>query len=355
MSATPWKVEGNNLKLYEIIIHPISGFGTPIKGDTLFGHFCWQVVYDPSLLEGGLEKQISIYQEKPFAIFSSAFFRLKASTTSYILKRPDMPLSRLFSIAKECRAGRFKNLKEKKKKKWMVILQPTTIDLSSVEFISDEELFEMASQQVKGKKWTLSSPKEIIQLVSQPHNTINRLTNTTGIAPFAPYTQEYFHYLPGIELVVFVLLNESATDIDKIHTALKRIGKWGYGKDASIGMGRFEVSEIHPLSPVQAENADACYTLAPSVPEKGCYSKLWFNPFIRYGKHGDKLVHNRNPFKNPVVMADEGAVFKPKDEKLFKKPYLGSAINNVSITEKRAVVQGYSPYIPIKNLECFHG
>ena len=57
------------MKLYEIIIKPESGFGTPLKGDTIFGHFCWQAVYNPDLLNGGFDKRIACYGQRPFAVF----------------------------------------------------------------------------------------------------------------------------------------------------------------------------------------------------------------------------------------------------------------------------------------------
>ena len=49
------------MKLYDVTIHPLSAFGTPLKGDTLFGQFCWQVAYDPGLVDGGLEKNLDRY------------------------------------------------------------------------------------------------------------------------------------------------------------------------------------------------------------------------------------------------------------------------------------------------------
>ena len=113
-------------------------------------------------------------------------------------------------------------------------------------------------------------------------------------------------------------------------------------------MGHFEVKKWKELSSLRLDSTDACYTLAPSVIEKDMYSEVWFMPFVRYGKHGDRLVHGRNPFKNPVVMADEGAVFKPKDTSVLDKPYLGRAVSSVSLSLKETVVQGYAPYLPMK-------
>ena len=94
--------------------------------------------------------------------------------------------------------------------------------------------------------------------------------------------------------------------------------------------------------------ATACYALAPTVPDESIYEKIYFSPFVRFGKHGDMLAKSSNPFKNPVILADEGAVYIPKDKSAFEKPYLGRAVTGVSKAQNQAVVQGYAPYLPIK-------
>ena len=88
------------MKLYEITIQPISGFGTPLKGDTIFGHFCWQARYNPTLLAGGLQKQIDRYAERPFAVFSSAMPKIEADNT-HALRRPALPMPILFPSIKD--------------------------------------------------------------------------------------------------------------------------------------------------------------------------------------------------------------------------------------------------------------
>ena len=349
------------MKLYEFTIKPVSGFGTALKGDTLFGHFCWQVVHDHSLINGEnslteehkslagsvkLANLLQSYEKKPFAIFSSAFPRL-AFPLRYALKKPDLPQHLLFADDKtDCKEHQRK-IKEKKKKKWMLVEGGANLSLLKAGNFKDDDLLNPKEllEKISGTKTENSS---FLRTFVQPHNSINRLTNTTGTDPFAPYVQESVHYYPETELVIFVLIDESATDADRIRLGLERIGKWGYGRDASIGMGRFTVVNKAELTLPDASEANAIYTLAPSVPLKGAFSKAWFTPFTRFGKHGDKLASRKNPFKNPVIMADEGAVFEPADRTCFEKPYWGQAIRNVSKSQENTVVQGYAPYLPLK-------
>lgn len=57
---------------------------------------------------------------------------------------------------------------------------------------------------------------------------------------------------------------------------------------------------------------------------------------------------HRIPFKNPIIMADEGGIFKPKNLGVFHRPYIGTAVMNISKAEPKSVAQGYSLYIPVK-------
>ena len=339
------------MKLYAIHIKPASGFGTGLKGDTLFGHFCWQAAYDGSLVEGGLERQIAAYPEKPFAVFSSAFPVLKnGDKKTYVLKRPDLPFSFMLPAVKD-KAENIRRKKEFKKKKWMLVGKNLRPDVKTAEFISNDTLLDKAFNQLPSaalRQLRKAESPGFIKVYSQSHNTINRLTQTTGKGMFAPYTTENHYYFPEALLAVFVLVDTSATDIDRIRLGFDRIGKWGFGRDASTGLGRFSVDEVKELEPQLSVDATACYTLAPCVPEKGAFKECFFTPFVRYGKHGDRLATHANPFKNPVIMADEGAVFVPQHKDLIGKPFVGRAVTGISKAMPETVVQGYAPCLPLK-------
>lgn len=331
------------MKLYGISLRPSSGFGTSLKGDTLFGHFCWQAAYDPKLLNGGLDKWIACYGEKPFAVFSSSVPYLPGKAAPFAVKKPDLPRQFLFRVdaAKQSKEEQIRTRKENNKKKWLLLDKSLSINLSDPIYRTDSELAQMTAQGNAPKTWAFS--------LEQPHNTINRMTSTTGEGAFAPFSETVHFYQEGIELVTFVLVDEEATDIGRVCQGLERIGQFGFGKNASTGLGRFRLGSLceeMKLAPRKGHNA--VYALAPVVPKKGVYRNCYFQPFVRFGKHGDRLVHSNHPFKNPVVMADEGAVFVPEDERGFEKPYMGSPVWNTSKALKHAVVQGYAPYLPFQ-------
>ncbi|MBN2299299.1 MAG: hypothetical protein JXM72_11935 [Deltaproteobacteria bacterium] len=340
------------MKLYEITIKPTTGFGTPLKGDTFFGHFCWQAAYDSTILDKGLDHWVDIYKRQPFIIFSSAFPKFIDNGRSwYALKRPDLPMNKLFRVQGKDRCEMIKDRKEKKRLKWIRVEEDLCIDLKKATYLSDTNLAEesqkQATEQMKSamKK---SSVKGFSMTYEQQHNTINRLISTTGEGMFAPYTLSAISYYPETELSLFCLLDEEATDIERVQTAVERIGAFGFGRDASIGMGRFSLGEVIDIPIPESSGYDAWYTLSPCVPEKGVFSKIYYTPFVRFGRHGDVLAKSSNPFKNPVIMADEGAVFIPANKDVFNRPYTGTGITGVSKAEPRSIHQGYAIHLPVK-------
>lgn len=343
------------MKTYEITIKPISGFGTPLKGDTIFGHICWQAAYDSSLFGYSIDQLLSDYMTNPFLVISSAFFKIgHKGKIIRVFKRPDMPLSELFDFHGKSKKDIIKERKDYKGKKWMKIPGDGRIEsLKKIDYISDNDLLKEAiiplPEEVQ-REARKKGAKSFIAKFTQPHNTINRLTNTTGEDRFAPYASVQNVFLGQIEVIFYAGLREDIS-IEQTHLALQRIGEIGFGKDASTGLGKFDVisAEEIDLFSLGSRNPNACYTLSPSVPEKNTFLQVYFTPFTRFGKHGDVLAKSANPFKNPVIMADEAAVLMPVDmDKILTKPYIGTAVTGISKVEPDAVTQGYSLYIPVK-------
>ncbi len=339
------------MRLFEFTIRPTSGFGTPLKGDTLFGHFCWQAAYDSSLLDGGLVEHIESYGQSPFAVFSSAWPRFGDAKPVYAMKRPDLPMHRLFPAGKEeSRKELMERRKERMAKKWMLVGASLSFDIQSIQLVAECRLSEMATVERTSAitDHFLSNRKRYTSEFNQPHNSINRLTMSTGDAPFAPFSEGCTFFIPGAQLAIFVLVDDKVTDASRVRRALERIGHLGFGKDSSTGRGRFEVTNHSELPLPNMPSADACYVLGPTVPERNAFTQSFFSPFIRFGKHGDRFARSRNPFKNPIVMADEGAVFVPGNRDTFRTPYIGRAVHGISLSEKKTVAQGYSIYLPVK-------
>ena len=307
------------MKTYVVKIKPLTGFGTHIKGDSLFGHICWQAYYDSDLFDSSLEQLLQDYEENPFIVVSSAF---PVKNNKIYLKRPSMPLHKLFEIPENEIVKRRKELKSRDYFALELPLPPLNkIKYEKINFL------------IEGQ---------------QSRCTINRITGTTGLAPFTPYNVGKFYF--DCDLAMFVGLRDDLK-IEKLITVLERIGKYGYGKDATVGYGKFEVTAWEEVNLMIKENYNALYTLSPLVPRREEIEDIYFTPFVRFGRHGSFLAKSKNPFKNPVIFADESAIIIPKQKPL--KPYIGMAIKDISKTCPQAVTQGYSLILPVEVQEWF--
>ncbi len=349
------------MKIYEITVKPISGFGTPLKGDTIFGHFCWQIFYDDTLIGKSLEDLLFSYSNSPFIIFSSMFPKFSLDNGgkyTYALKTPNLPVDKLFNIEGD-KKEKISKRKEYKNKKWMLLKEGKKFKFfKDLELINDKELYEKAQKELTEEyKMTMHKTVEsgFISSINQYHNKIDRNTGTTGGEGFAPYAVEQEFFYPEVELALFIGIDETVVKIDQVKEGLERIGSLGFGKDASTGLGRFALAKEGEtnLADMGSDKPNACYTLSPCVPQKNIFSEMYFTPFTRFGKHGDVLAKSSNPFKNPVIMADEGGIFKPEtengnDKKIFNKPYIGTSVTSISKVEPKTISQGYSLYIPVE-------
>jgi CRISPR-associated protein Csm4 len=197
----------------------------------------------------------------------------------------------------------------------------------------------------------------------QPHNSINRCTNTTGEG-HAPYSLNQFWYgqrqtakderpSPEAEVAwdIYGVLDETRLDATTLQQALQDLGAWGFGRDASIGLGKFEVSDFAPFElPVQA-HANAWLTLAPCAPQGLAWDepRCFYQPFTRFGRHGDRSVHLGKPFKTPVLLANTAAVLTPKS--FTPAGFVGQGLGGDGRLSKiiaATVQQGYAPVVGIR-------
>lgn len=188
------------MKIYEVTIKPISGFGTPLKGDTIFGHLCWQIAYDEKLLGGTLDALLANYQLKPFAVFSSAYPKFYIDKKYfYAFKTPDLPMDELFNLPDD-KKEKIKKRKEYKAKKWMMVEERKGFSsFRELKFLSNKELLEKAKDNISDemrKQMRRADAKNFISAFSQSHNKINRLTSTTSKEGFAPFTVEHEVFYP---------------------------------------------------------------------------------------------------------------------------------------------------------------
>lgn len=295
------------MKLFQIKIKPQSAFGNLIQGDSLFGQLCWSIVEKYG--EKKLEQLLSAYQTKPFVVVSNAF------PTGY-LPKPALPF---LMYKQEMDTSK---RKEFKKKKWIAvdqIQQPVSNWMSFYEAVDDY------SEE------------------SKTRTHVNQMAGKATGNEYSAFSFDYIIYRSDLD--IYVVLDEGVFSIDELTACLKDIGSFGYGKDANVGFGKFEVVDFKECL-FKNSKANAYLTLATCVPEQNKYDvrHSFYKTFVRFGKHGHKL-NTEKPFKIPVLMADYGAILTPNTYQ--ERLYVGEAVVKVSLVDDKTVQQGYSPVVPV--------
>ena len=308
------------MQTYCFTIQPLSAFGTPLAGDTLFGQLCWTL--RNQLGNDRLNALLQNYTSgAPFAVVSDAM-------PAGHVPLPAVPSS-LWTAQKE--EGR----KLLKKKRWLphaAMTQPFAHWQAAA--CGDAEV---AAQKER----------------AQPHNTINRQTGTTGDGQFAPYAQTQIWFKAETRFDVHVVLDEARLSLADLTAALDAMGTTGFGRDASIGLGKFKrIGDADTTTWPVATDTNSYLTLGPCAPQgQGfCPVRSFYQVVTRFGRHGDAAVQSGNPFKRPVLLSKAGSVFWPEtidSERPFIGQGLGGMGNPVSTAMPETVQQGYAPVIAI--------
>jgi CRISPR-associated protein Csm4 len=312
------------MQTYRLRLHLKTALGTPLVGDTLFGQLCWTLRHQHG--EAKLSELLQGYCEaKPFVVVSDAF-------PAGYLPLPTLP-SRYWSKSDADR-------KTLKKKRWLAVA-------NAAHPIAEWQERAVAEGQL------LDDQQAFSQQRAQPHNSIDRMTGTTGTGQFAPYQMTQTWYQPDHAFDLYVVLDESRLTLAQLQAALTMIGQTGYGRDASIGLGKFELQGEPVAQEWHASQSRHWLTLAPSAPQaQGLDGKTsYYQVQTRFGRHGDAAALGTNPFKQPLLMARTAAVFA--DQQAQARQWIGQGIAGVSLAHPDAVHQGYAPVIPVDLPETF--
>ncbi len=304
-------------------IRPQTAFGGPLRSDTFFGQMAWAVRHRYG--EPRLRELLAGYTEgKPFLVCSDGF-------PAGFLPRPNLPLR---TFANDPAADH----KAIKRKAWLPF---TALDRSLPEWFGaclDAETLQSETTAA------------LADVHPQSHNRIDRRSNTTGegFAPFS-HSQWWFDTRSGVAMDLYLLWDPERFSREECHAVLEDVGLFGYGRDATTGLGKFLVEELLPWNLPEPDAPTSYWTLAPCAPQGLSWdvSRSYYTPFTRFGRHGDTAVLQQ-PFKSPLLLADSGAVLTPTAWRsaFFVGQGLGGE-GTLSWAIPETVHQGYAPVLPL--------
>jgi CRISPR-associated protein Csm4 len=312
------------MALYRIRFKLSSAIVTPLKGDTIWGHIVWGIanhIGDEAVAKF-LEQEKA---EQPALVVSSAF-------PAGMVCRPMSPPERKERLTKKTYA----KIKEDKKIKYV----SASKYFSNVEEENDDD-------ETKTKK---QDPLDNIQVM---HNTIDRITNT-ALEERSPYsTEERWSKIPCWDLYIF---SSFSTDCFQEHFgfSIKQLIQWafenGYGADASTGKGRIsEISDPFEVKPEKPKQGNIYMALGPFVEPGTALPDLRADIFVRSGKLGGAFVTSLSPYKKPVILYDEGAVFR-YDESIQNESIqyvVGKLLEGMHKEDLTICQSGFAPVIPV--------
>ncbi|MEN9945803.1 MAG: hypothetical protein RLZZ293_189 [Pseudomonadota bacterium] len=337
--------------LYKVVVETTSHFVTPLKGDTLFGHFCW--AYRERHGKSQLEQVLlaGYTNNQPKIIFSDAYNHDYLFLPKYIYDR--------FGFSYD--ATKRKEIKARKYLPLTTLLNPK---------MSLKKIWQNTVEQSAQDSACNAKEAQIATLINfaQTHNTINRVLGTTSSGIFAPYNTEVFTYkrfmplndknynkqdnnLP-IKLDIYIMLNEDffqQLGQNSLVELINDIGTHGFGADASIGKGKFTLSEIKPID-LNYSGVKSGFTLAPAIIDatQDKITDQFYDVFTRFGRHGNIMAHSQQVFKQPVTMMNSNAFILFQDQ---AQPFIGNGLINsqCSINNETHIgyVQAYSMIIPL--------
>jgi len=281
------------MELLVFKIKPLTPFCFDLKGDSIFSHI---VAYD--YLEGG--NLFDNYMKKVNLIVSDMM------PFGYVYK-PTLPFKFFKNCVKE------ENKKTLRKKNWI-----------KIEDLQSGNLCKLENLNYKNRYTVI-------------RNSINRLFFSTDDAGFSPYSNEETNFTMCLWMFCLVERDIKQRVID----LLNKLGKYGVGKDVSIGKGKFEIELLENSDYIKNINSNYYLTISPAIING--FDEFYYLPFVRFGKYGLNRAF-KNPFKKPVLLADSGAVLKSTK----KIHFVGKAITNHQNEDKKSYFQGYSIVIPFK-------
>lgn len=300
---------------YQVTLQPLSAFGTPLAGDTLFGQLCWAI--RERFGEARLTSLLDGYTEgRPFLVVSDAF-------PSDWLPRPQLP---------DFLLGLDSDPAQRKTAKTRVWLPLIDAALPLAEWLARAAALKTTEQLVLTQ------------------NTINRLTGTTGTGPFAPRQVERLQLCSEGGLHVYCCLDSSRLISAELGQVLSDVGMSGFGRDASTGLGKFSVSNIVAWQWPAAAGRHAL-TLAPCAPAPQALdaNACYYQPQTRFGRHGNIAAVGGRPFKRPVLGLRTAAflTFRTGPVPDFHGTGLGGSRSPISAAIPATVHQGYAPLVPL--------
>lgn len=262
---------------YRISIRLEGPLGTRMISGTLFGHLCWSLRHLES--ESALGKFLEEVEGAPFLLSDA----LPAGWLPAPLLAPRTEKKAPGTLAEAEEA------KKNRKREWMRV----------EEYLAARGgMTQAAAEKAKGKP-----PEAEEQRLA--HNRIDRLTGTTPERGGLYFTDETWAQDTARDLEVHV---RCGMEGERLLRLFRFVGEHGYGRDATLGRGRFTCRLEGARKELFAHEGDRWMSLSHGALSENMRAPL-YKASTHYGKLGSLYANVEVPFKYPVTLLRPGATF----------------------------------------------
>jgi len=287
--------------------------GTPLIGDTLFGHVAWGIARREG--EPALQSFLASVKKEAAFVISSAF------PEGHIPVPILAPHEKTTSNVEE-----YNKIKKRKKVRYI------PFDLFSAPCKINGDTIIKASETQKYAEYK----RQVL------HNSVDRFGSGTldevGLFKGTEYwySSDLTNKHRQAKMDVYIA---SGFDAARIKTILGYAFESGYGARASTGAGNIRLLSLSEVD--MPKSGKRAMALGPFVPSKNnTPENLRADIFVRLGKLGYELGSKMNPFKKPLLMYAEGSSFdKPGNASI-----IGSLVEGIH-GDRRIVHQAMAPII----------
>ncbi len=311
------------MNTYLVTLTLRSGLGTPMAGDTLWGHIAWAVRYTSG--EAALKQWLGRYDDgSPPLVLSDPF-------PAGFLPRPLIP-----PPARQDREPSLSELDSRRqslKRQWV----PRDRWDALCKSVSSPELERALDRD---------APRAHTATVL--HAAINRLSGGTaqedGGTLFA-LEQSYFPS-EGRRFEVWAVSTETPETLRSLFDAAL---SGGYGRDGASGQGDLRVERLDPVTLPGSDDPNAGMLLGPAVPRPSDHAAGYFGFEMRCGRLGGEFATGPTPSgsvqrqKRPFHCLSRGTILVGKPP----QPWIGRLLSNVH--EDPAIRHAaIAPVLPIR-------
>ena len=308
------------MRTYRIDLAVPSGFISPWRADTLFGHLCWvaERYVDFKNFKGAAEL-ITLFSSDNLPFILSDGFPAGLLPAPLTLKNLYQP-----ELEEKINKTSYSKIKLAKKREYLSLSQFQSFQRGEVPDLLEE-----------GQGFISAATL---------HNQISRFTNTTGEQGSLFGLNECFAPCGQVQIYAKVL-NGFEDDLQHL---FEHFVEGGYGSKKSTGKGACSLTGFAPCNDLDMNDrqgvVNGFITLSHFVPAQGDPFGGAYKTMVKYGKLGEEKTFCGNPFKKPLIMLKPGAVFRTQS----MKSWYGMLIKNIAYADKDVVEYAYAFPVPAK-------